>query len=601
MAHDWIENYADYEGVFHCTNELASFDTGTALRAFQTFHWDDATTGGNDTTFVHAETGVMVRYDGQVVAIEFGDGVLSQAFPDLFAVLHGLGWRTADLYHRPETIDAMLMDVGRAIPALMELDVRKAAIVTDIANFAEGASMVAKGKALLAPGVSGSFNQTALAALESMAEENPERSTNAGAVSTTPAVSPVSGGVTLEGLLDDEPGADQEYDFLKPSRTPPAQYPRAVSHSGSGEEPRAFTLPPKSSGPESQAQLLPEPDALDGAARGFKSDVAQEVVPTEPGRPPVTAVVRQLHVERQPSKPAPHADHATVVVVEQPLALDSRPSQGHEDGYGVSFVVGRSAFCFDFPEAEVSLEEVNAIANELNAREVVHLWPGRLNGTMRWDALGEVEQDSPWFAEQLAVAMGCEAPASAWVAGVMLSVKKKSPAAQIRDVLLSCGAIAFGTSGQVDKTAAEDLSEELMPLKMFAMNNLAGALQAFFAKYAGLLMCEPGAAFVDLSGAVGQEAEVAPFTIRGALKSGESKVYVIHVDRLDGPFVRTTAGLMRFVAESYAKTNRHVLEVEAAQESARRQIEQEAVSEKVTEAVGGLLNQLQAMGIKVKL
>lgn len=600
MAHDWIENYADYEGVFHCTNELASFDTGTALRAFQTFHWDDATTGGNDTTFVHVETGVMVRYDGQVVAIEFGDGVLSQAFPDLFAVLHGLGWRTADLYHRPETIDAMLMDVGRAIPALMELDVRKATTVTDIANFSEGASMVAKGKALLAPAVSGNFNETALAALESMGEENSALSTHSGAVSTT-AVSPVRGGVSLSDDLDDETGPDEDHDFLKPSRTPPAQYPRAVSLKGSGEEPRAFILPPKSAGPGSQAELLSAPDAFEGAARGLNSAVEQQEAPTEPEHPAVTAVVRQLHVERQPNRPESDADQTTAVMVERPLAHGSQLSQGHEEGGGVSFVVGRSAFCFDLPEAEFSLAAVNGIADELNAREVVHLWPGQLSGTMRWDALGEVEQDSPWFAEQLAVAMGCEAPASAWVAGVMLSVKKKSPAAQIRDVLLSCGAIAFGISGQEDKTAAGELCEELVPLKMFAANNLAGALKEFFAKYAGLLMCEPGAAFVDVSGMVGQESEVAPFTIRGTLKSGDSKVYVIHVDPLDGPFVRTTAHLMRFVAESYAKTNRHVLEVDAAQESARRQTEQDAVSEKVTEAFGGLLTQLHAMGIKVKV
>ena len=98
IEHEWIENFNDYEAVLRCLNPLSAWDKNATVRAFQTFDWNHASVQDGELEFAHKNTPVVVRFDGSVIAILFGLGKLNEAVPDLFVALHGLGWRTAELY-----------------------------------------------------------------------------------------------------------------------------------------------------------------------------------------------------------------------------------------------------------------------------------------------------------------------------------------------------------------------------------------------------------------------------------------------------------------------------------------------------------------------
>ncbi|MFW6098741.1 MAG: hypothetical protein ACOC7Q_02310 [bacterium] len=93
--HPWVQDYASYEAVLCSTHEVGQWDQSATLRAYQTYGFDDASTPGNDQTFRHIDTGVLLLHDGDVVAIQFGDGNLSAALSELFLVLSALGWKEA--------------------------------------------------------------------------------------------------------------------------------------------------------------------------------------------------------------------------------------------------------------------------------------------------------------------------------------------------------------------------------------------------------------------------------------------------------------------------------------------------------------------------
>ena len=125
-SHDWVKNYQDYEAVLRCLNPLSEWDKKLIERAFQTFMWDHTCEPGGELEFAHENTPVVVRLDGAVVAILFGTGDLNEALPDLFAVLHSLGWVNAVVYHPFETSALFLTDVRKAIPAHAKLNIELA-------------------------------------------------------------------------------------------------------------------------------------------------------------------------------------------------------------------------------------------------------------------------------------------------------------------------------------------------------------------------------------------------------------------------------------------------------------------------------------------
>ena len=143
--HPWVQDYASFEAVLCSAHEGGQWDQSATLRAYQTFGFDDASTPGNDQTFRHLDTGVLLLHDGDVVAIQFGDGNLPAALSDLFLVLGALGWTEAVVYHPAESLGALLNDMGKAIPGHMQFDVRAAKAESDAAHLPEAAALVERG------------------------------------------------------------------------------------------------------------------------------------------------------------------------------------------------------------------------------------------------------------------------------------------------------------------------------------------------------------------------------------------------------------------------------------------------------------------------
>jgi hypothetical protein len=172
MTHEWIEEYETFEAVLRCTNELGKWDKLQTLRAYQTFGWNDASPIGDELMFAHEDTGVIVRHDGDVLAIVFGDGKLSDVLGDLFSVLSALGWVHAEVFHPGETIAALLRDMAAAIPAHMDFDVHPASIDESVSTYPESLALVDRGMAALRQSELGDFHQTTLDELASMGPES---------------------------------------------------------------------------------------------------------------------------------------------------------------------------------------------------------------------------------------------------------------------------------------------------------------------------------------------------------------------------------------------------------------------------------------------
>jgi hypothetical protein len=126
LPHPWIYNQNDYEAILNCLNNPSPWPSDSILRAFQTFDWNDASHDGDELAFIHETSGVIVKYDGQTLAIELGMGNLSEALPDLIKVLSQLGWEEAEVYHPLKSMDALLRHIGQAIPASMVFNFKPA-------------------------------------------------------------------------------------------------------------------------------------------------------------------------------------------------------------------------------------------------------------------------------------------------------------------------------------------------------------------------------------------------------------------------------------------------------------------------------------------
>ena len=149
--HEWIENYTDYEVVLRCVNTLPPWNSDACLRGFQTFNWHDASTTKDELVFAH-QNGVIVRFDGAIIAIQFAKKyeLMHESLVDLFLVLHGFGWTDAVVYHPAKTMPVLLKDMGAAIAGYMSLDIKPAVVKQHIVSMDVASQFLQKGKAILA-------------------------------------------------------------------------------------------------------------------------------------------------------------------------------------------------------------------------------------------------------------------------------------------------------------------------------------------------------------------------------------------------------------------------------------------------------------------
>lgn len=629
--HPWVQDYASFEAVLCCANEVGQWDQSATLRAYQTYGFDDASTPGNDQTFRHIDTGVLLLHDGDVVAIQFGDGNLSAALSELFLVLSALGWKEAEVYHPSETMDALLNDMGKAIPGHMEFDVRAAKQVAGTGHLPEAAALVERGKSLLQGIAVGhketqEFNTLALGELESMAPDQ-----GAG-VAEGVASQPLGQGAQFMPAagpvhLDEDPvfgnrGSEPDHPLHAPAHATVVQ-----SHGQLFvEDDDAGPVVPVLHGKAQQASIQPAPTDISQAIDRLSQQVspAEHAFPAEDtadlgypidrdmsGASAAYAEYVELPVveEREPARREPELNverpvQDVTAMVSHPVANEAVNNQflvrrEVKGGNGaVSLIrVGNSALSFDTPIAPVSLADVGRAAEQIGAREVVHIWPGLVNQAERWDLIGEIDLSAPWFAEVVANELEVQKPIErVWFAAALLQLARRQNVAQLRDLLVGvmagdcaepCGALAQSTA--------------------FKPADHEHFVHSVLSRFSALLLSHDGESFLDIRPAeqmaAGEPVDMRIFSVRSMLLAPEAKLYVVHLDAIDGPFVEMIVNLLKVVASRYAISTRARKQAQALQreverrESTLREAEQKEALQTVQKTMMGLMDQMKRMGI----
>ncbi|RWA45678.1 hypothetical protein AU476_01195 [Cupriavidus sp. UYMSc13B] len=79
-------------------------------------------------------------------------------------------------------------------------------------------------------------------------------------------------------------------------------------------------------------------------------------------------------------------------------------------------------------------------------------------------------------------------------------------------------------------------------------------------RFSGLMLSHEGESFLDVRPADGRggedHLEVRTFNVRSMIEASEPKLYVIHLDAIDGPFITMVVNLLMAVATRYSVSTR---------------------------------------------
>lgn len=575
--HEWVASYAEFEAVLICTNQLAQWDRDASIRAYQTYGWNDASTGGDEHYFHHEESGIVIRHDGDVVAIEFAAQPLKAALFDLFKVLHALGWRQAEVLHPAETMDLLLEDIGKAIPAALDLDVRPAQAVLVTGRARGGVELLEQGRALMQHAVMDEFNDLALGHLQEL-----------GAMANFDE--PVPG----DDLSRDDVPISWDRMPDEPLQSDPGG--RLAVAGSAAHSPFLDDDPPVVS--------LGSLDALAQPAMEPPSAAAREAHPVEP-LVPVAVPVARLSPDAAVGPANADADADTDVTCDRmpmrPSILqptDSPPPapQPSLAAHANVIQLGRCAIAFDTPMTPLLPDAIAGLASTLGARVVDHLWPGLCNQEHRWDVLGEMDSDHPTMAEVLVAELGVCERGRGLLTAVIQGLVASRRCGQLRDVLVAC---VQGMNG---------LDE--LPLAS-AHHPLKGAFRATFSDswakalqdYAGLLAGLDGYGFTDIrSGEADELAEgVKCFTLRQLRLEAAPRLLVVHLDPTDGKSVENIVGLLRRLAIRYSTSMRFDRLRDAAHDAAVAEQERQRFKAfaDAAERIGPVVKMLREAGVNV--
>lgn len=678
--HEWISEFQnfDFEAVLVCQNELGPWDSGACFRAYQTFHWRDASTPPNhDLSFSHTDTGALVQHDGGVVGIHTLQSTPVDSLRDLFLVLHALGWRDVVVHHPSQTIELLLRDIGKAIPAsMMDFDVRKAEIKkSKISDFPESKDLVLKGMEVLRSAsehnrldasdgayemIMGEMNSMGqeISSTENQSEKlngnippfvnaNPlfldddleeERRNSTESVEHSYVRSPAGWFNPMAKKTDFGPSLKEDGRLNEVPKEEPLN-----SESAAGVDKSALLLKKIVEADELRSQLTQVKNELmekieaqtllhkqveeakwDAAnSRRENNDLMERISDLQ-------QEIDELNLKEEKAGEQGLKDNSLKEnLMSQVEDLRSQLDSAHEreenyqilekekqnSAFSSSVVkIGDCALCFDLPDAPFSDENVEKVRVEFGyqVERVVSLNIGAISETVRWDIFGEISHEHPWEAEKLACAMGFSEENRALVSSIFIDMKTKVKKAQLRDLLRICESSGFDAKVRFDKILSEELSNDS---NLLFSRLLSADLQKFlsevFLRIGPLLLCDEGSAFIDvrkddvLLGA--PEYEI--FTVRSLLdlESDAAKIFVVHVDSLDGPFVKNTAELLRQVAISYGSTKRYELASKNnvpependsdAGSDAENNLAQEKLKTELKETLVEILKKLELLGI----
>lgn len=615
--HEWILKFRHYEAVLRCTHELGAWDRDQTLRAYQTFGFDDATTNGNDLSFSHIDTGVMVLHDGDVVAIQYGEGEMVKALADLFTTLNALGWTKAEVFHPQESMDALLTDMGKAIPGHLDFDVHPSRDSSSAAQDSVEAEEVMELGLSLMQGVASNaeeaqeFNRGALNELKSMADEEQ-------ALLDAQIYSQLDTPLELDDGLDAYAGVQptQSTVQINHSDYAPVQHTERIAFADDddslpivptlGVQPTADVLPV--SAPIQLAEDR-EPEALMSQAVNENAatavNVAEQLNIQSPEKASSGAQQQEEIADSQASEISPQQ----TIVSHRPVTMGGQAVQiapvvrKHADaeikplvsvvGNYTHLTLGRSAMCFDLPEAPLAQRNIEEVAQRLKMTEVVHVWPGLTNQSERWDLLAEIDPAAPWFAETIADELKILNPVERILfAGALM--KASAEGMQLRELLMALlrGEWAPDTLVKVSQNSIDS----------------NGLTQAVFGKLGALLLCDEGEGFLDTKpvSANGDSKYPTTFSIlsaRAISQDAAAKLYVVHLDACDGPFVRNIVMLMMEVAHRYSTSMRNTKKAEAlkahavAEEARQQEIKRQAAVQKTQEILSALATHMKDAGL----
>ena len=500
IEHEWIENFKEYEAVLRCLNPLADWDKHSTIRAFQTFDWNLASVPGGELEFGHKNTPVVVRYDGSVAAILFGLGQLKDAIPDLFGVLHSLGWKTAEVYHPAASLANLLSDFGKAIPANMDFDIKPAKSEQRVSDFAEAKLLFVQGR-IASNASSGDANSIILAEMIELApvfHDGPTKLAPSDAFA--------------EMVLEDDVNDSTPGEFVKPIESNPQS--TSVHSEDLPRVSSAFGLTA-----QAHAELVIENERLRDALSveqirsvGVDQEVVELVQAQENAMMELKVLVAAMSVAEK--NLAQNADVNLSLVHE-----NERLNSLLENSANVGFKVGLSAFCFDLPNNQISNDGVTKLAKLHGTNETIHLYPGLAGVKNRWNLFGEITLEQPWYSETLVKAMGFEGADILFVCKQILGLKHSNPTPQLRDLMTDL--------------ANHSVGEILGPISL----------------------CPDGDAFVDIAGYL-HSPDVEVFSVRGVFQSTASRLFVVHLDAIDGDFVYWMVELLQFVVKGQATSKK---------------------------------------------
>lgn len=374
-THPWIEGYEEYEAVLLVKNPIQTWETNAIIRAFQLHQWDGIQVGDGDETgdlsIVHTTSGTIVHYDGQVLAIDRGDTDLNEAFTDLFLVLRHLGWQNIEVYHSLATMGDLLQDMGRSIPASMEMN---------IFPFNHKANIESTANADHINSVISNNQQTSSRSEESMKiaarfqqllpEEAEEGATTTSAQDTN--TSPRPGAVGSE-----EPTIPT---LDEPDSPPPASIEHEfVSHT------------------ENSSVFQTQAPVAENVANAVQPETTRVEAPQK-------HVVNEVQTNEDGDK--------YMRIGKCVIAFDTPET----------------------PISNIEAL-AHALKSGIPESRIAHLHPGETTNQYHWDALGEIPECSPWLAVTLVQDMFPDEKALHLIAGLFLAVRKENPKADFRYVL----------------------------------------------------------------------------------------------------------------------------------------------------------------------
>lgn len=546
--HDWVGGFEDFEGVLRCTHTLpTAWDAGAIIRAFETFTFN-YTNDADALRFSHKESGIFVKYDGNVVAIEFGHSDLKEGLYDLFHALHALGWRQAEVFHPLATMDELLGDIGSAIPANLDFDVRPATINKSVGSIAERA----QAESLFGmPGAHSNAMNSNLPAFEAIGDDN------------------LFAGDEIELATD----------FLPLGRAKDT----AIDHESLfGEIPQQARAQASAAFETPQVDFNVSHGATSEADAENFNQFAAEQIEYPHSKPEVSALFSE--------EPAPDFDPAVFAgdkVSSQELFTHNEVKKGGDMPAAVIqhtpavIKVGKSFFGFDRPDSRITDDQIAKISAMPDA-QIVHLYPGAINPEIRWEFLDEIG-DNPWFAETLSATM-VPATECAFVASMLLSIHKRKVPHGLRDVLLTATAERSCVVELLSECGLSNMSELRVDM----------IVDSLMARLGALALIEKGAAFVDIDEADEQAKSIQElFSLREAAYSDAARVFVVHISELDSPFVVWLADTMQHIAQIYSS----VKPVEKACVEKQQGPSQAAVNERVIEILGPVFAQFKAAGV----